>query len=59
MDDYFLEGEQKSKELDYAPRATKTPPPPPKTGPPKAPPSPIADLAAGETETRANDSGVD
>lgn len=39
LDDYFMEGEQKSRELDYVPSAksTGTPPPPPKSGgPPKA-----------------------
>jgi hypothetical protein len=38
MDDYFTEGERKSRELDHAPSARNTPPlPPPKTGgPPKA-----------------------
>ena len=29
MDDYFEEGEKKSRELDYAPTAKSTPPPPP------------------------------
>lgn len=38
MDDYFMEGEKKSRELDHAPTRTPghTPPPPPKSGPPKA-----------------------
>ncbi|KFY35016.1 hypothetical protein V494_06277 [Pseudogymnoascus sp. VKM F-4513 (FW-928)] len=40
LDDYFMEGEQKSRELDYVPSAKSTgtpPPPPPKSGgPPKA-----------------------
>jgi hypothetical protein len=45
MDDYFLEGEKKSREVDYAPSAKSTPPPPPpkSKGPPKGPPK------AGET----------
>lgn len=40
MDDYFTEGEKKSKELDHAPSKSPghTPPPPPKSGPPKAGP---------------------
>ncbi|KFY75705.1 hypothetical protein V499_04331 [Pseudogymnoascus sp. VKM F-103] len=44
LDDYFMEGEQKSRELDYVPSAKPTntpPPPPPKSGgPPKATPGP-------------------
>ncbi|OBT69875.1 hypothetical protein VE03_00475 [Pseudogymnoascus sp. 23342-1-I1] len=41
LDDYFMEGEQKSRELDYVPSGAKStgtpPPPPPKSGgPPKA-----------------------
>ena len=38
MDDYFMEGEKKSRELDHAPNAKVTPPPPPPKagGPPKA-----------------------
>ena len=38
IDDYFMEGEKKSRELDHAPSRTPghTPPPPPKSGPPKA-----------------------
>lgn len=54
MDDYFKEGEEKSKELDNAPKATNsTLPPPPMSGPPKggppkssqspAPPSPAVE----------------
>jgi hypothetical protein len=36
MEDYFMEGEKKSKELDFAPSAKSTLPPPPKIGgPPK------------------------
>lgn len=40
MDDYFMEGEKKSKELDRAPSRTSgdSLPPPPKLGPPKANP---------------------
>lgn len=39
MDDYFQEGEKKSRELDHAPNAKSTPPPPPPKagGPPKGP----------------------
>ncbi|KAG9233242.1 GRASP55/65 PDZ-like domain-containing protein [Amylocarpus encephaloides] len=39
LDDYFTEGEKKSRELDHAPGAKSTPPPPPPRsgeGPPKA-----------------------
>lgn len=39
FDDYFKEGEQKSKEEDFAPSTQSAPPPPPKSGvppPPKA-----------------------
>ena len=38
IDDYFMEGEKKSRELDQAPSRTAghTPPPPLKLGPPKA-----------------------
>jgi hypothetical protein len=42
LDDYFMEGEKKSRELDHAPSAKSTPPPPPPKagGPPRAgPPS--------------------
>jgi hypothetical protein len=43
LDDYFMEGETKSKELDHAPKAKATPPPPPPKagGPPRVggPPS--------------------
>lgn len=37
MDDYFLEGEKKSRELDYAPssKGSAVPPPPKAGGPPK------------------------
>lgn len=59
MDDYFQEGEKKSKELDYAPSAKSTPPPPP----PKAggsPPLPKAGGPAKAMETKSeNDSGVE
>lgn len=50
MDDYFLEGEKKSRELDHVPSARSTPPPPPKSGPPKA---------GGPPKANADDSGVD
>lgn len=40
MDDYFLEGEKKSRELDYASGGKSTPPPPPPKvgGPPQSGP---------------------
>jgi len=59
MDEYFLEGEKKSREMDHAPSARNTPhPPPPKTGPPKAGP-PFKASSAAERPTTAEDSGVD
>lgn len=54
MDDYFKEGEEKSKELDNAPKSVNSAlPPPPKAGPPRsekspAPQSPAAAAAAEE-----------
>lgn len=61
MDDYFNEGEKKSRELDYAPSAKSAyalPPPkaggPPRSGP--APPKPEAEAASEPTlETDEND----
>ena len=59
MDDYFNEGEKKSRELDYAPTTTTPPPPPPKSGgPPKAGWPPKASPAV-EDKKDADDSGVD
>ncbi|KAF4628910.1 hypothetical protein G7Y89_g9241 [Cudoniella acicularis] len=61
--DYFMEGEKKSRELDHAPSAKSTPPPPPPKigGPPKAGgPSRAVTPAENATDTqKANDSGVD
>lgn len=50
LDDYFNEGEKKSRELDHAPSAKSTPPPPPPKGgpPPSALPAPEAEKAEGE-----------
>lgn len=66
MDDYFMEGEQKSKEVDYAPSSKATPPPPPPKigGPPKAaPPQATAPPPKAsppvEATDDADDSGVD
>lgn len=65
MDDYFTEGEKKSRELDYAPGARSTPPPPPPKigGPPKAGGPRRAQEVAGEAvvdeKKDAEDSGVD
>ncbi|KAE8442297.1 hypothetical protein EG329_003497 [Mollisiaceae sp. DMI_Dod_QoI] len=66
MDDYFTEGEKKSRELDYAPTARNTPPPPPpKTGgPPRSGGTPKAEevtpeAAVVEEKKEADDSGVD
>lgn len=57
MDDYFNEGEKKSRELDYAPSAKSTPPPPPpKTGgppmggPPRTSASPTKPATPAEKE---------
>lgn len=60
MDDYFMEGEKKSRELDYVPSAKSTPPPPPpKTGgPPKAGGPPNVSPAVEEKKD-ANDGEVD
>lgn len=60
MDDYFIEGEKKSREMDHAPSARATPPPPPpKTGgPPKASGPPKSTPVTGTT-LDADDSGVD
>ncbi len=59
MDDYFMEGEKKSRELDHPPSAKSTPPPPPpKAGdPPKSGGPPKA--AALEGTEDAEDGGVD
>ncbi|KAG4426645.1 hypothetical protein IFR04_000076 [Cadophora malorum] len=54
MDDYFMEGEKKSRELDHAPNARVAPPPPPPkaAGPPKA-------AETEEKKDAAENSGVD
>ncbi len=59
MDDYFMEGEKKSRELDHAPNARVAPPPPPPKagGPPK-----VGDAKTTETEEKNEEpgnSGVD
>ncbi len=60
MDDYFMEGEKKSRELDHAPSARSTPPPPPPKagGPLKAGGPPQVDPAVEEKKA-GNDSDVD
>lgn len=60
MDDYFMEGEKKSRELDHAPSAKATPPPPPPKsgGPPKAA-GPSNASPEEEKSRNADDSGVD
>lgn len=59
LDDYFKEGEQKSKEEDHAPKRTGSVPPPPKVGgppmggPPKGPPktgTPVQTEAEADAE---------
>lgn len=59
MDDYFMEGEKKSRELDHPPSARNTPPPPPPKsgGPPKVGGPPKA--AAAEETKDTDGSGVD
>jgi len=61
MDDYFKEGEKKSREVDFAPPAKNTPPPPPPKA--KGPPPPKAGgSAAAPTEVgdgTEQQSGVD
>lgn len=74
MDDYFQEGEKKSRELDHAPNAKSTPPPPPpKAGAPPKGPSPALGLPKASPlpsrtpspvptpsgNAEADDSGVD
>ncbi|KAK6586375.1 hypothetical protein PZA11_001432 [Diplocarpon coronariae] len=63
MDDYFHEGEKKSRELDHAPSAKAVPPPPPPKsgGPPKAGGTKAADEEPLEekNEAEAENSSVD
>lgn len=65
MDDYFMEGEKKSRELDYAPTAKSggVPPPPKAGGPPRAgtpkATSPFPGTLPTEMTKDSNDSGVD
>ncbi|KAF7555630.1 hypothetical protein G7046_g6496 [Stylonectria norvegica] len=56
MDDYFKEEEEKSRELDNAPKGTGTgvPPPPKAGGPPKAAPKPEPEA---EAESEADSAG--
>lgn len=57
MDDYFNEGEKKSRELDYAPSSKKSSaPPPPKAG---GPPRSGSATPAVTGETKTDDVGVD
>lgn len=57
MDDYFMEGEKKSREVDYAPSAKSTPPPPPPKagGPPRTDSAP---KAASEAEDEKSEEAV-
>ncbi|QSZ29730.1 hypothetical protein DSL72_004247 [Monilinia vaccinii-corymbosi] len=64
MDDYFMEGEKKSRELDHAPTAKSggVPPPPKAGGPPRAgtPKAASPETNTLPTETKDSyDSGVD
>lgn len=61
LDDYFNEGEKKSRELDHAPSAKGSPaPPPPKVGgPPKAGASPNATSPATEEKNATDEKDVD
>jgi len=62
MDDYFNEGEKKSRELDYAPGTKSTPPPPPPktSGPPMGGPPKAASLSKPSTpiETEKTEEGT-
>jgi len=54
MDDYFMEGEKKSREVDYAPSVATPPAPPPKAGgPPRTGGPPMSPAI----EEKADDSG--
>lgn len=58
MDDYFQEGEKKSREVDFAPSMKSTPPPPP----PKAkgpPPRAAGTVVPAKVEDDVGRSGVD
>jgi hypothetical protein len=55
MDDYFKEGEKKSREVDFAPSAKNTPPPPPPKS--KGPPPPKAGGGATAPSKADNDTG--
>lgn len=61
LDDYFMEGETKSRELDHAPSRKSTPaPPPPKAGgPPKAGAPPGGPPKAESTVAESADGSVD
>ena len=48
FDEYFKEGEKKSKEEDFTPGIKSAPPPPPKAGGPPPPRTPEPDLDEGE-----------
>jgi hypothetical protein len=60
MDDYFMEGEKNSRELDHAPQAKSggVPPPPKAGGPPKSG-APLTPRVEEKIEEAADDSGVD
>ena len=49
FDEYFKEGEQKSKEEDFAPAVKSAPPPPPKLGGPPPAKSPAPEVQEEET----------
>ncbi|THV86233.1 hypothetical protein D6D17_06002 [Aureobasidium pullulans] len=58
LDDYFAEGELKSRELDNAPTPKPTqglPPPPKAGGPPRSTKSPAVDAASEELEAEVGD----
>lgn len=58
LDDYFAEGEQKSRELDNAPTPKPTsglPPPPKAGGPPRATKSPAVEAASEKLEAEVGD----
>ncbi|KAI4794728.1 hypothetical protein E4T45_12322 [Aureobasidium sp. EXF-8846] len=58
LDDYFAEGEQKSREMDNAPTPKPTsglPPPPKAGGPPRATKSPVVAAASEDLEAEVGD----
>ncbi|CZT47307.1 related to GRH1-Yeast (GR)ASP65 (H)omologue [Rhynchosporium secalis] len=61
MDDYFMEGEKKSREIDHAPNAKSAPPPPPPKagGPPTKAVEVETEEKVEEKSAEAGNSGID